>query len=81
MNVVNLSIGGPDYLDQPFVEKVFPSLSPLVLLINLGPSSACSLLLVLLQELPSLWLKRKRLINMCESQSLTTPVSNAVGSK
>ena len=21
MNVVNLSIGGPDYLDQPFVEK------------------------------------------------------------
>ena len=22
MNVVNLSIGGPDYLDQPFVEKV-----------------------------------------------------------
>lgn len=25
MNVVNLSIGGPDYLDQPFVEKVHPS--------------------------------------------------------
>ena len=24
MNVVNLSIGGPDYLDQPFVEKVIP---------------------------------------------------------
>ena len=23
MNVVNLSIGGPDYLDQPFVEKVW----------------------------------------------------------
>lgn len=22
MNIVNLSIGGPDYLDQPFVEKV-----------------------------------------------------------
>lgn len=22
MHVVNLSIGGPDYLDQPFVEKV-----------------------------------------------------------
>ena len=22
MNVVNLSIGGPDYLDQPFVDKV-----------------------------------------------------------
>ena len=22
MNVVNLSIGGPDYLDRPFVEKV-----------------------------------------------------------
>ncbi len=22
MNVVNLSIGGPDYLDLPFVEKV-----------------------------------------------------------
>ena len=22
MNVINLSIGGPDYLDQPFVEKV-----------------------------------------------------------
>ena len=22
LNVVNLSIGGPDYLDQPFVEKV-----------------------------------------------------------
>jgi hypothetical protein len=22
MDVVNLSIGGPDYLDQPFVEKV-----------------------------------------------------------
>ena len=24
MNVVNLSIGGPDYLDLPFVEKVSP---------------------------------------------------------
>lgn len=24
MNVVNLSIGGPDYLDQPFVEKACP---------------------------------------------------------
>lgn len=24
MNVVNLSIGGPDYLDLPFVEKVRP---------------------------------------------------------
>ena len=23
MNVVNLSIGGPDYLDLPFVEKVW----------------------------------------------------------
>ena len=23
MHVVNLSIGGPDYLDQPFVEKVW----------------------------------------------------------
>jgi membrane-bound transcription factor site-1 protease len=22
MNVLNLSIGGPDYLDSPFVEKV-----------------------------------------------------------
>ena len=22
MNVVNLSIGGPDYLDEPFVDKV-----------------------------------------------------------
>lgn len=22
MNIVNLSIGGPDYLDEPFVEKV-----------------------------------------------------------
>lgn len=22
MHVVNLSIGGPDYLDQPFVDKV-----------------------------------------------------------
>lgn len=31
MNVVNLSIGGPDYLDQPFVEKVrsqFPDICP-----------------------------------------------------
>jgi hypothetical protein len=27
MNVVNLSIGGPDYLDQPFVEKVSPQLN------------------------------------------------------
>ena len=27
MNVVNLSIGGPDYLDQPFVEKVSAPLS------------------------------------------------------
>lgn len=27
MNVVNLSIGGPDYLDQPFVEKVRSPLS------------------------------------------------------
>ena len=25
MNVVNLSIGGPDYLDRPFVEKVAPA--------------------------------------------------------
>ena len=25
MNVVNLSIGGPDYLDLPFVEKVCPT--------------------------------------------------------
>lgn len=24
MDVVNLSIGGPDYLDLPFVEKVSP---------------------------------------------------------
>ncbi len=24
MNVVNLSIGGPDYLDQPFVDKARP---------------------------------------------------------
>lgn len=22
MNILNLSIGGPDYLDRPFVEKV-----------------------------------------------------------
>ena len=28
MNVVNLSIGGPDYLDQPFVEKVRLRLIP-----------------------------------------------------
>ena len=28
MNVVNLSIGGPDYLDQPFVEKVQPQSEP-----------------------------------------------------
>lgn len=25
MNILNLSIGGPDYLDRPFVEKVRPS--------------------------------------------------------
>lgn len=24
MHVVNLSIGGPDYLDLPFVEKAWP---------------------------------------------------------
>ena len=28
MNVVNLSIGGPDYLDLPFVEKVCLSTLP-----------------------------------------------------
>jgi hypothetical protein len=28
MNVVNLSIGGPDYLDLPFVEKVPPPPPP-----------------------------------------------------
>ena len=28
MNIVNLSIGGPDYLDQPFVEKVWPEPGP-----------------------------------------------------
>lgn len=36
MNVVNLSIGGPDYLDQPFVEKVtihfMPACMPLTIL-------------------------------------------------
>jgi len=26
MNILNLSIGGPDYLDRPFVEKVWPLL-------------------------------------------------------
>lgn len=30
MNVVNLSIGGPDYLDQPFVEKVCLLSTPLL---------------------------------------------------
>ena len=25
MNVVNLSIGGPDYLDEPFVDKACPA--------------------------------------------------------
>lgn len=28
MNVVNLSIGGPDYLDRPFVEKVLSPPGP-----------------------------------------------------
>ena len=40
MNVVNLSIGGPDYLDQPFVEKVSCS-SPTP---HLDPSTAPCLL-------------------------------------
>ena len=31
MNVVNLSIGGPDYLDQPFVEKASGAVSLLLL--------------------------------------------------
>ena len=29
MNVVNLSIGGPDYLDEPFVEKVRETSTPI----------------------------------------------------
>ncbi|KAL3144492.1 hypothetical protein ABBQ32_004231 [Trebouxia sp. C0010 RCD-2024] len=34
MNVVNLSIGGPDYLDQPFVEKVWEITSNGILMVS-----------------------------------------------
>ncbi|CAL8462817.1 g2351 [Coccomyxa elongata] len=34
MNVVNLSIGGPDYLDQPFVEKVWEITSNGIIMVS-----------------------------------------------
>ena len=40
MNVVNLSIGGPDYLDQPFVEKVGAA-SAALFLCTRAASAAC----------------------------------------
>lgn len=35
MDVLNLSIGGPDYLDLPFVEKVLLPLSVIVLYLSI----------------------------------------------
>ena len=34
MNIINLSIGGPDYLDRPFVEKVWELTSNNVIMVS-----------------------------------------------
>ena len=51
MDIVNLSIGGPDYLDLPFVEKV--KLTPNRPLASLDVLPQCSLTVLLWSAEPS----------------------------
>lgn len=69
MNVVNLSIGGPDYLDLPFVEKV--DLIPF-LRVDKGSSCSAELLLVLIQRCASLvraWTAHEEPVLPADSES------------